>query len=45
MKPTRDPVTGYPAIQIMNQTIVLQKGVSLEEAMQKPAREVIECAI
>jgi len=45
MKPTRDPVTGYPAIQIMNQTIVLQKGTSLEEAMQKPAQEVIECAI
>jgi len=45
MKPTRDPITGYPAIQILGQTIVLQKDVSLEEAMQKPAQEVIECAI
>jgi len=45
MKPTRDPITGYPAIQIMNQTIVLQKGTGLEEAMQKPIGEVIECAI
>jgi len=45
MKPTRDPITGYPAIQIMNQTIVLQKGTSLEEAMQKPAQEVIECSL
>jgi len=46
MKFSRDPLTGYPTVQIADRTIVLQKDTaSPEEAMHKPAREVIECAI
>jgi len=46
MKFSRDPVTGYPTVQIADTTIVLQKDTaSPEEAMQKPATEVVECAI
>jgi len=45
MKPTRDPITGYPAIEMMDRLIVLRKDVTLEEALEKPATEVVECAI
>jgi len=43
-KISRDPVTGYPTIQIMGRTVVLQKDVG-PDFMEKPAEEVIECAL
>lgn len=39
-----DPVTGYPTIEIMGRTVVLQKDVG-PDFMEKPANEVIECAL
>ena len=46
MKFSRDPVTGYPTVQIADTTIVLQKDTATpEQAMNQPAQEVVECAI
>lgn len=46
MKFSRDSVTGYPTVQIADQTVVLKRDAGEpEEIMQKPAQEVIECAL
>lgn len=46
MKFSRDPITGYPTVQIADQTIVLQKQSGKpEDIMNQPAQEVIECAL
>lgn len=45
-KVSRDPITGYPTIEILGRTIVLQKDVkNPEEALNKPAQETVECAL
>lgn len=47
MKLSRDPVTGYPTIQIADTTIVLKKDAegTPKEIMNQPAKKVVECAI
>ena len=43
-KISRHQLTGYATVEILGREIVLKKGTSLEEAFDKPAQEVVECA-
>jgi hypothetical protein len=43
-KISRHQSTGYATVEILGREIVLKKGTSLEEAFDKPAQEVVECA-
>ena len=45
MKLTRDPVTLYPAVEIGDQLVILQKGTTPEDIEEKPAAETVECGI
>jgi len=43
-KISRHESTGYATVEILGREIVLKKGTTLEEAFDKPAQQVVECA-
>lgn len=44
LKISRIQSTGNATVEILGREIVLKKGVSLQEALDKPVTEVVECA-
>ncbi len=45
LKLTRDPVTGYPMVDLFNTSIVLQKDVKAQDVLEKPLAEIKECVL
>jgi hypothetical protein len=45
MKLTRDPVTNYPAVEIGDRLVVLEKGTTPDDIEERPAREIVECGL
>lgn len=45
LKITRDPVTGYPMVNLFNTSIVLQKDVKAEDVLEKPLVQIKECVL
>ena len=45
MKLTRDPVTGYAAVEIAQQLVILKKGVTAEEIKGRPIHEIVETTL